>query len=56
MHAAHIHCLTVEKDEVAQAEALLAGCDQGISKPVNTTKLLDLIHKELRYGMGTWTE
>jgi hypothetical protein len=47
MHAAHIHCLTVATDEVAQAEAALAGCDEGITKPVNSSKLLSLIHRDL---------
>ena len=46
-HAAHIYCLTSPTDEVAQAEAAQAGCDAVISKPVDATKLLKLVHQEL---------
>ena len=47
MHAAHIHCLTWPTDEVTQAEAAQAGCNAIISKPVNATELLEVVHQEL---------
>lgn len=45
-HAAHIHCLTWPTDELAQADAAQAGCDAVISKPVDATDLLELVHQE----------
>jgi len=51
-HTAHIHCLTWPTDEVIQAEAAQAGCDTAISKPVDTTRLLDVVHEELEWAHG----
>ena len=49
---AHIHCLTWPTDEVIQAEAAQAGCDTAISTPVDMTRLLEVVHQELKWAHG----
>ncbi len=44
---AFIHCLTWPADEVTQVEATLSGCNTVISKPVDTSKILEVVHEEL---------
>lgn len=47
MHAAYIHCLTGQTEELPASEAAQAGCNAIISKPVDSTELLELVHEEL---------
>lgn len=52
-HAAYIHCLTWPSDALAQAEAAQAGCNTVICKPVDASKLLEVVRQELD-GLTEW--
>jgi CheY-like chemotaxis protein len=45
---ASIHCLTGLTDDRARAEATRAGCDEFLTKPVNVSALLRVLHDGLK--------
>jgi CheY-like chemotaxis protein len=49
---AYIHCLTTRMDEAAGAEAIEAGCDRSLTKPVDVNALLQVVQQELRHPRG----
>jgi two-component system cell cycle response regulator DivK len=46
----HIHALTGRTDAASREQALRAGCETYLTKPVNVEQLLDVVHREVRPG------
>jgi CheY-like chemotaxis protein len=44
---AHIHCLTGQTDPACREQALRAGCETYLTKPVDVEELLEVIHREV---------
>lgn len=44
---AHIHCLTGLPDRQAQAQARRAGCEEFLTKPVDSRSLLEVLRRQL---------
>jgi DNA-binding response OmpR family regulator len=52
--AAHIDCLTGRVDIEARQQALLAGCERYLTKPVDPTELLDVVHQQVAHSEPPW--
>jgi CheY-like chemotaxis protein len=50
LFSAHIHCLTGLRDDLIREEALQAGCEQFLTKPVDPAELLEVIGREQKRG------
>jgi CheY-like chemotaxis protein len=51
---AHIHCLTGRMDSAAREQALRAGCEMYLTKPVNTTQLLEVVGQQVKAAEPEW--
>jgi CheY-like chemotaxis protein len=47
---ARIHCLTGSRDPNAREDALRAGCELFLQKPVDATLLLQVVHEQVKHG------
>jgi DNA-binding response OmpR family regulator len=52
--AAHIHCLTGRVDTAAREQALRAGCEMYLTKPVNLSQLLIVVQNQVRRAECEW--
>jgi CheY-like chemotaxis protein len=52
--AAHIHCLTGRMDHAAREKARSAGCEMYLTKPVNTSELLEVVQQQVKRGEPEW--
>jgi CheY-like chemotaxis protein len=54
--AAHIHCLTGRMDSAAREQALRAGCEMYLTKPVNTSQLLEVVQQQVKKAEPEWVD
>jgi CheY-like chemotaxis protein len=52
--AAHIHCLTGHVDSEMREQALEAGCEMYLTKPVNASELLEVVHQQVKHNAAEW--
>jgi CheY-like chemotaxis protein len=51
---AHIHCLTGRTDTDAREQALRAGCEEYLTKPVDVGQLLEVVHQGVGRAEAGW--
>jgi CheY-like chemotaxis protein len=54
--AAHIHCLTGRMDSAAREQALRAGCEMYLTKPVNSEQLLQVVQEQVKRAEPEWVD